>query len=785
MRLILLILVFQTFCSTNASAPMSLSSFERAVFTPSTSRYKRDTGDDTLRIHLQIYGKKYELRLRPSFAVFDENLRIRNGLNEDVGGVEQILEDHFDVQAVGYPYSRGTLTRIENGYIGSITLTGLQEDLIYFEPAALHFAQSSFSDVIAYRADDVKMARVHKFLSPIAFPGPAEMRPEKQSEGESVKRTKREASLENEKKNRCPLKVVADYKFYWKVGRNSTALVTRYIVNMIARVNDIYTVVNWDEGKESEISGRGKFFNMGFSIKEIKILDKPDDSNLLFYNGGGIQTESGQKFWIPDLLLRYFALGEGSGDFCLVHLLTAQSFKNSSVVGLAYLANPSNPSDLPNNGGICADVSYLNDNRIWYNTVFTSTIGNDEKNDYPLVTREAELIVAHEFGHAWGSAHDTPDLNSNVSAFSNECQPSYKEGGYYIMNSFAQTGFDVNNDKFSPCSKRSIRNVLTRRWANCFVEEKKSLCGNGIIEEGEECDEGILLPAATQALSCCTKSCKLRDQAVCSPFNHPCCTATCKFHSRDHVCLLGNQFQCKATAHCSGVSGDCPPAPPIEDGIECLDEGECQAGVCVPFCEKKKIGKKACICEDVEQSCHRCCRDPKNASALCEPHPGATDLKDGTWCIKGVCKNSKCTTEVTDQVVNLLTVLSDGNRFWNFVVSNMVGIIIVLFCCLWFPAGFIVRKWDEKKKASRQTSKLSKEPRKVIQISNVDMNRARLEQSEMVHNITGGISISGMWVSCYNTLQNCNEACHFSCYEADICNDSVGPMIACAPGLKT
>lgn len=91
-------------------------------------------------------------------------------------------------------------------------------------------------------------------------------------------------------------------------------------VNMIARVNDIYTVVNWDEGRESEINGRGKldlfsksskypklrFFNMGFSIKEIKILDKPDDSNLLFYNGGGIQTESGQKFWIPDLLLKVF-----------------------------------------------------------------------------------------------------------------------------------------------------------------------------------------------------------------------------------------------------------------------------------------------------------------------------------------------------------------------------------------------------------------------------------------------------------------------------------------------
>lgn len=36
---------------------------------------------------------------------------------------------------------------------------------------------------------------------------------------------------ENEVRNRCPLKIVADYKFFSVVGKNNTALTTRYIVS--------------------------------------------------------------------------------------------------------------------------------------------------------------------------------------------------------------------------------------------------------------------------------------------------------------------------------------------------------------------------------------------------------------------------------------------------------------------------------------------------------------------------------------------------------------------------
>lgn len=53
-----------------------------------------------------------------------------------------------------------------------------------------------------------------------------------------------------------------------------------------------------------------------------------------------------------------------------------------------------------------------------------------------MITREADLVTAHEFGHNWGSEHD-PDIP--------ECSPSASQGGSFLMYTYSVSGYDVNN----------------------------------------------------------------------------------------------------------------------------------------------------------------------------------------------------------------------------------------------------------------------------------------------------------------------------------------------------
>lgn len=87
-------------------------------------------------------------------------------------------------------------------------------------------------------------------------------------------------------------------------------------------------------------------------------------------------------------------------------------------------------------------------------------------------------------GHLWGAAHD--DLSVD------ECRESDTlNGGRFIMHESSNSGYDDNNYKFSQCSIQSIHRVLYDVSDSCFVsEQSEALCGNGILEPGEECDPG-------------------------------------------------------------------------------------------------------------------------------------------------------------------------------------------------------------------------------------------------------------------------------------------------------
>jgi len=65
---------------------------------------------------------------------------------------------------------------------------------------------------------------------------------------------------------------------------------------------------------------------------------------------------------------------------------------------------------------------------------------------------------------------------------------------------------------FSSCSKKSIHRTIEIKAQECFKERNNKVCGNSRVDEGEECDPGLLYQ---QADPCCSADCKLKDGAKC------------------------------------------------------------------------------------------------------------------------------------------------------------------------------------------------------------------------------------------------------------------------------
>ncbi|KAF1748380.1 hypothetical protein GCK72_024847 [Caenorhabditis remanei] len=617
-------------------------------------------------IYFDFLGQEYVVDLEPNHAAFHQNFKV---FTQD--GPQLIPREEY-IGTVREPrVGKGVLTHLEdNLYIGIIYFNN---DTLHLEPSYPHGLPEDVGSIVGYFGSDVDS---NLDLSALPVRNQVSFRPLnpllKRKRAVTIPVQTR-TNIPNEKRNRCSLKLVADYSFYSIFGKNNTGIVTKFLVNMIARVNEIYTPINWDGGREEGIYGRGKFQNMGFSIKEIKVLDRANVSDS-HYN-------SYTRIWESEKLLKEFAFAEGSKEFCLVHLVTARTFKETSTLGLAYLSYKTWDDTA---GGICSKKETFNGRVAYINVLLSTCFANSEASTYPLITKEIDIVVAHEYGHAWGANHDSTIDSSDPDV--EDCNPNNQNGGSYIMSQFAQTGYEPNNVLFSPCSMKAIREVLTNKWHGCFQEEMTSFCGNGIVEDGEECDNGV--ETDEQDVSCCDKFCRLAVGAKCSPLNHICCTTTCHFHNSSHVCLPGDPLLCKADAVCNGATGECPPAPPVEDEQECIEGGECSNGICLPYCEKKSIGKKSCICEDLDLSCRRCCRDQ---NGTCSPVSDHVYLRDGLKCAKGTCRNKKCVNEVVDNVRNyFLSPFQSTSGLFVFLKTHIVGIAIIFISILFGAIYWIV-----------------------------------------------------------------------------------------------
>uniref|UniRef100_A0A8C3AFP8 ADAM metallopeptidase domain 17a n=1 Tax=Cyclopterus lumpus TaxID=8103 RepID=A0A8C3AFP8_CYCLU len=481
------------------------------------------------------------------------------------------------------------------------------------------------------------------------------------------------------KKNTCPLLLVADYRFFKHMGRGQESVTLNYLIELIDRVDDMYRNTTWDD----------EFKGYGVQIHQIIINKEPTKAprghagtDWIHYNMENSPVR-GKEVWDVKRLLEQFSsdIAENASTVCLAHLFTYQDF-DEGTLGLAYVA-PSKPQAL---GGLCPkrkDTSLSDKIAFYLNTGLTSTKNYGKT----ILTKEADLVTTHELGHNFGAEHD-PD---NIPY----CAPSDDHGGKFVMYPIAVSGDHYNNKRFSNCSKISVGKTLRFKAPVCFKERNSKVCGNSRVEDGEECDPGLL---HLNDDPCCTADCKFKLAAKCSDRNSPCCRS-CVYELAGTRCQEPISATCKGISSCTGNSSQCPPPENAEDDTVCVDNGRCHNGECNPFCEAMQ-NLQSCACNETDNSCKVCCRGNDGAcSPFIQTNGSFLYLRKGKPCTVGFCdEGGKCMKQVQDVIERLWDFIDklDINTFGKFLADNIVGSVVVFSLVFWIPLSILVHCVDKR-----------------------------------------------------------------------------------------
>ncbi|XP_040596625.1 disintegrin and metalloproteinase domain-containing protein 2 isoform X1 [Mesocricetus auratus] len=133
---------------------------------------------------------------------------------------------------------------------------------------------------------------------------------------------------------------------------------------------------------------------------------------------------------------------------------------------------------------------------------------------------------------------------------------------------------------FSNCSMEGFSSFISSQNSYCLqnrpqlqLSYKAKVCGNGQLEEGEECDCGT----KCENPSCCDPAtCQLTKDSLCA--EGPCCE-NCKVKAKGEVCR-NSRGNCDVTEYCNGTSAVCEEDFYVHDGHPCGTQWVCFNGSC-------------------------------------------------------------------------------------------------------------------------------------------------------------------------------------------------------------
>ncbi|KAG5858154.1 snake venom metalloprotease precursor [Bothrops jararaca] len=185
--------------------------------------------------------------------------------------------------------------------------------------------------------------------------------------------------------------------------------------------------------------------------------------------------------------------------------------------------------------------------------------------DYSPINLLVPVTMAHEIGHNLGIRHDTGSCSC---------------GGYSCVMSPVIS--NQPSKLFSNCSYIQCRDFITNHNPQCILNEplrtdivSPPVCGNELLEMGEECDCGS--PRNCQNPCCDAATCKLQSWVECE--SGECCDQ-CRFKGAGSECRSARS-ECDIAESCTGQSAECPTDDFQRNGQPCLNnQGYCYNGNC-------------------------------------------------------------------------------------------------------------------------------------------------------------------------------------------------------------
>ncbi|KAM9424684.1 disintegrin and metalloproteinase domain-containing protein 9 isoform 2-T2 [Pholidichthys leucotaenia] len=305
----------------------------------------------------------------------------------------------------------------------------------------------------------------------------------------------------------------------------------------------------------------------------------------------------------------------------------------------------------------------------------------------------ASTVVAHEMGHNLGMKHDSGP----------NCQC---DGKSCIMGATGGTA------AFSQCSANNFESLIRGGGGACLRNQPSpslvigtAECGNGRLDEGEDCDCGK--PEECKSKCCNAATCKFTRGSSCDDGE---CCENCQIKVSGSPCRKSVNT-CDLPEYCNGRSEFCPNDFYLMDGLSCQNnaaycyEGRCQtySYQCKHLFQQDSAIKAADICfqhaNTIGDKFGNCGLNARGdyiacsvANAMCgkvqctgvdvnHPPEGATasiQIVDGSRCVNA---DFNLGTDVLDPAyVNPGSPCAKGKACLNFACVNASALLPLLNC---------------------------------------------------------------------------------------------------------